>query len=65
MPKLLEETLQETVRVLEAAKARGEKVTAPAKSLPYVSAFAEVMNAGSMGISVLDQKSEMASYADY
>lgn len=33
----------------------------------YVNAFAEVMDAGSMGISVyLDQKSEMASYhADY
>jgi len=39
MPKLLEETLQETVRVLKAAKARGEKVTAPAMSVPYADHF--------------------------
>jgi len=39
MPKLLEETLQETVRVLTAAKARGEKVTAPVTNIPYADLF--------------------------
>jgi hypothetical protein len=39
MPKLLDETLQKTVRVLEAAKARGEKVAAPVMSVPYADHF--------------------------